>query len=96
MLDMKFLERVDRVISQRLEELVSILCATASTSNDKRVEAAALSGSLSRELEELATIGRCRIEQAPYHQVFEVRAFQSELLQRPRLQAILVLKIKDC
>ena len=77
-------ERLGLAIRERLEELVPILCTVEYALDDQGVEAAASGGGLCSKLDKYAFVGISR-KQAIDLEVFEVWAFQLELLQRPLL-----------
>ena len=59
-LEGKVLQGVDLGVSEGLQELVPVLCPAASGSNEQRVEAATPSHGLGGEVEDEATVDRCR------------------------------------
>ena len=86
------LERCDRAVSERLVELVLILCTADCVVKDERFEAAATGCGLRSELEELASFcGITLIVQVSDLDVFEVWALLQELLQWPVLQDVGIL-----
>ena len=76
--------QLDLAIRERLEELVPILCTVEYALDDQSVKAAATGGGLCGKLDEYAFVGISR-KQAIDLEMFEVWAFQQELLQWPLL-----------
>ena len=89
------MQRINIIVSQHLQEFDSIFRTTPCGINLQRVEAAAVGGSQTRKLQELAAVSICRHAKVSDRERLKVGASSDELAQRPLVQGVLVCEFGD-